>query len=86
MEELRSFLNVIENKDFQILQTTWRSRTSRFKDDSRIRIVEGADLVYYDPVGKRLIDEATAERRNWEIRFVPVGHPVGYEYSEDVVV
>lgn len=84
VEELRSLLDVIENTDFRRLPVAWRRRTSRVNDASPGRIGEGADFVYYDPFSRKLIDQTTAERRRRMIRSVPPGHPVGYEYGQDV--
>lgn len=64
---------------------TSRQRTFCFKDPCPGRVGERAEFFYYHPICKRLIDEERAESRNRGIRFVPVGHPINYEYSQDVV-
>lgn len=79
MDELRSFLEVIENKDFSRLPAFLRRRTFRIKEASPSRVGDGADLFYNDPIGRRLIDQKTTNRRCREVRRVPPGHPVDYE-------
>lgn len=86
VDELRSLLEVIENTDFRRLTANWSRRACQLKDASPGRVGDRSDLLYYEPISRRSIDQWTAECRSQKIRVVPPGHPVGYEYSQDVDV